>query len=440
MSGIAKVLLEQGMKVSGSDLQFSNTVENLQQAGIIAYKGHSAENMDPEIDLVVYSSAVPWDNEEIQWAVQHKIPVLKRGEMLARMVNGKNTIAVAGAHGKTTTSAMVYTVLKECEVDPSFIVGGELQGTNINARLGKGSYFVVEADESDASFLELKPNIAVITNVEDDHLDYYKSVDKLKNAFLQFVHQVKDSGFALLFGGDEYNCFIKKNTDAKVILYGEDVECDYCLRNWSSTGVGSQFEVYRHNDLLGRAEISVPGKHNAFNALAAIAVAWESGLPWGKIQKGINKYSGTNRRFQIMGHSNEVIIVDDYAHHPTEIKATIAAARNYHPEGRIVVVFQPHRYSRTKILGRQLGEAFQQADEIIITKIYSAGEKPLDGITGEIVFQAAEAMGYQACYIPEIDQIKSYLLKNIKPDDLIITMGAGDIWKLGPDLLSEISR
>lgn len=440
MSGIAKVLLKQGIKVSGSDLQFSSTVEDLQQAGIIIYKGHSAANMEVGIDLVVYSSAVPLDNAEIKWAAKHNIPILKRGEMLARLVNDKQTIAVAGAHGKTTTTAMVYTVLKECGVDPSFIVGGELQGTNINACLGEGDYFVVEADESDASFLELKPYIAVITNIEDDHLDYYKSVDKLKDAFRQFVHQVDNKGFTLLFGGDEYNQYIKNCTDSRVILYGEDEACDYYLKNWLSTGAGSQFDVYHQKSILGRIEISVPGEHNALNALAAIAIAWENNLPWGKIKTGIKKYGGTKRRFQVIGCSDKVIIVDDYAHHPTEIKATIEAAKNYHPAGRIVVVFQPHRYSRTQLLGEQLGEAFNQVDEVIIAEIYSAGEKPLAGVTGEIVYNAAINKGYPALYIPAITDIESYLMENMQEKDLIITMGAGDIWKLGPDLLSKINH
>jgi len=440
MSGIAKILLEQGMKVSGSDLQFSETVEGLQHAGIITYQGHSAANMEAGIDLVVYSSAVPWSNEEIQWAVKNRIPVLKRGEMLARIVNDKNTIAVAGAHGKTTTSAMVYTVLEECGVDPSFIVGGELQGTSMNARLGQGEFFVVEADESDASFLELKPHIAIITNIEDDHLDYYKSVDKLNDAFRQFVNQVNHEGFALLFGGDANNLHIKQNAAGRVIIYGENEDCDYQLKNWRSTGSGSQFDVYQQGRMIGQAEISVPGKHNAFNALAAIAVAWENQLPWEKISAGIRKYCGAKRRFQIMGHTDKLTIVDDYAHHPTEIMATIEAARHYHPSGRIVVVFQPHRYTRTKLLGRQLGEAFEQADEVIIAGIYSAGEKPLEGITGEIVFNAARNKGYHAHYIPALTDIESYLLSNIQADDLIITMGAGDIWKLGHELLSKMNH
>lgn len=437
MSGIAKVLLEQGMKVSGSDLQFSNTMENLQQAGIITYLGHSAANMDAGIDLVVYSSAVPWDNEEIQWAIKNGVSVLKRGEMLARIVSGKNTIAVAGAHGKTTTSAMVYTVLEECEVNPSFIVGGEMQGTNINAHLGRGDYFVVEADESDASFLELKPNIAIITNIEDDHLDYYKSVDKLNEAFEQFLAQVDSQGFALLFGGDENNLRIKEKSNCRIILYGEDTSCDYYFKNWFSQGAGSRFDVYKQGHMIGQAEISVPGRHNAYNALAAIAIAWENQLPWEKIQAGIKKYLGAKRRFQVMGRNKEIIVVDDYAHHPTEVKATIEAARHYHPSGRIIVVFQPHRYSRTQLLGQQLGEAFQQADEAIIAGIYSAGEKPLPGITGELIFNAAREKGCQAQYIPDVKDIKSYLLRSIQAGDLIITMGAGDIWKLGPELLGN---
>lgn len=440
MSGIARVLLEQGMKVSGSDLQFSSTVADLQQAGIIAYQGHSSANMDAGIDLVVYSSAVPWENEEIQWAVKNGITVLKRGEMLGRIVNGKNTIAVAGAHGKTTTSAMVYTVLQECGVEPSFIVGGEIQGTNINAHLGQGDHFVVEADESDASFLELKPNIAIITNIEDDHLDYYKSVDKLNEAFRQFLTQVDSKGFALLFGGDANNLRLKDKSNSHIILYGEDPGCDYYFANWHSQGVGSRFDVYKQGDMIGAAEISVPGRHNAYNALAAIAVAWENQLPWEKIQAGIKKYHGAKRRFQFMGCNKKISVVDDYAHHPTEIKATIEAARYYHPTGRIIVVFQPHRYSRTKLLGQQLGEAFLQADEAIIAGIYSAGEKPLPGITGEVVFAAARNTGCQVQYIPDINDIKSYLLSNSQEGDLVITMGAGDIWKLGPDLLTAMGK
>ena len=439
MSGIAKVLLEQGIKVSGSDLQFSSTMENLRQLGISIYQGHSASNMEEGIDLVVYSSAVPLGNEEIKWAVKNHIPVLKRGQMLAQLVNDKRGIAIAGAHGKTTTTAMVYTVLKECGVNPSFIVGGQLQGTDINAHLGIGDFFVVEADESDASFLELKPNIAVITNIEDDHLDFYKSVDKLKDAFSQFVNQVDHQGFALLYGGDEYNQFIKSNTDSRVILYGEDEDFDYYLKDWVTTGTGSHFEVYHQKKHLGLAEISVPGKHNALNALAAIAIAWESKLPFAMIIAGIKKYGGTNRRFEVIGANDKVIIVDDYAHHPTEIKATIEAARNYHPSGRIIVVFQPHRYSRTQLLGKQLGEAFNKVDKVIISEIYAAGEKPLAGITGEIVYNAAMNKGLPAHYIPAVTDIESYLMENMQDNDLIITMGAGDIWKLGPDLLHKIN-
>ncbi len=440
MSGIAKVLLEQGKKVSGSDLQYSNTVENLKQQGITIYKGHSASNMQSGIDLVVYSSAVPLDNEEVKWAIKNNIPVLKRGEMLAHLVNHKKTIAVAGAHGKTTTTAMVYSILEACGSDPSFIVGGELQESSVNAQLGKGDFFVVEADESDATFLELKPYIAVITNIEDDHLDFYKSVENLKKAFRQFADSTDRDGFALLYGGDEYNRYIKSCISARVILYGEDEKCDYYFKNWLTTGNGSKFDVYHKNDYLGKVEISVPGKHNACNALAAIAIAWENDLPFSGIKRGIKNYSGMKRRFQIIGMNEEFSVVDDYAHHPTEIKATIEAARNYHPNGRIIVIFQPHRYSRTQLLGKQLGEAFNQVDKVIISEIYSAGEKPLPGITGELVYKAAVEKGYPAVYIPAVQDIEDYLIDNIQEKDLIITMGAGDIWKLGPSLLHKTSH
>lgn len=440
MSGIAKVLLKQGKKVSGSDLQYSKTIEDLRQQGILTYKGHSSSNMQPGIDLVVYSSAVPLDNEEIKWAMANNIPVLKRGEMLARLVQGKKTIAVAGAHGKTTTTAMVYTILQQCGLDPSFIVGGELQENNANAQLGQGDYFVVEADESDASFLELKPYIAVITNIEDDHLDYYKSVENLKNAFYEFVSQVDCQGLALLYGGDEYNRAIKKRNNTKILLYGEDDSCEYYFKNWLNTGTGSTFDVYHGKDYLGKAEISIPGRHNACNALAAIAIAQENGLPFSDIQAGIKKYRGTKRRFQVIGVNEKFTVVDDYAHHPTEIKATIEAARNYHQTGRIIVVFQPHRYSRTQLLGRELGEAFEKVDKVIISDIYSAGEKPLAGVTGELIYKAAIKKGCPAIYIPDVIEIESHLMADIRENDLIITMGAGDIWKLGLSLLHKASQ
>jgi UDP-N-acetylmuramate--alanine ligase len=440
MSGIARVLAQQGYKVSGSDLQVNDTTSRLEEIGVEIFKGHSSSNLKEGVDLLVTSSAVPQDNIELRLAREKKIPILKRGQMLAHLANAKKAVAVAGAHGKTTTTSMLYMVLANCGTDPSFIVGGELQGSELNAKLGRGDYFVVEADESDASFLDLRPYIALITNVEDDHLDYYKSVDNIRKAFRQFVEQIRPEGFAMLYGGDAFNRSLVKDLtlNKRLLFYGEDLYNDYYFLNWESIGLGSRFDVYKRDlGFLGRFELAVPGKHNALNALAAIASALELGLEMEPIKSALKNFHGARRRFQIQGQKALVTVVDDYAHHPTEIRATIDAARNFH-SGRVMVLFQPHRYSRTQLLGRQLGEALINADLAIITEVYSAGEEAIPGISGEVVCQAAQNIGCHSVYIPQREEIIPYLLQISQENDLIITMGAGDIWKLGLQLLEVL--
>lgn len=440
MSGIARVLSQQGYKVSGSDLQINHTTQKLGEIGIEIFQGHSSSNLKEGVDLLVVSSAVPQDNIELSLAAKRNIPILKRGQMLAQLANAKKAVAVAGAHGKTTTTSMLYMVLANCGTDPSFIVGGELQGSDLNAQLGKGDYFVVEADESDASFLELRPYIALITNVEDDHLDYYKSMDNIKKAFRQFIGQVRAEGFAMLYGEDDFNRSLADDLalNRRLLFYGEDLSNDYYLLNWEPIGLGSRFDVYkRGSGCLGGFELAVPGKHNALNALAAIASAVELGLEVEPIRSALKNFCGTRRRFQVQGQRALITIVDDYAHHPTEIRATIDAARNFH-SGRVIVVFQPHRYSRTKLLGRQIGEALKDADLSIITAVYSAGEEAIPGISGEALAQAAQNIGCHSLYIPRKEEIISYLLQRSRENDLIITMGAGDIWELGLQLLEVL--
>ncbi len=437
MSGIATVLVDQGFKVSGSDLQNGSSTKKLKELGIEVFNGHSSSNLKEGVDLLVISSAIPQDNVELELARKREIPVLKRGQMLANLINIKKGIAIAGAHGKTTTTSMIYTVLSNCGLDPSFIVGGELQDSQLNARTGESDLFIAEADESDASFLDIKPYIAVVTNIEDDHLDYYKSFDNIKNAFKQFVDGVSPEGFALLCGEDNCNQAIRNQTQGKVILYGEDSSNDYCLKNWQSTGLGSVFAVFRKNEYLGDIELSVPGKHNALNALAAVALGLEMALDFKEIKEAIKRFSGTKRRFEILGKRGRITVVDDYAHHPTEIAATINAAKYYH-DGRILVIFQPHRYSRTKIMGRELGKALAEADSLVVTEVYAAGEKNIPGISGKLVFEAAKNANVNTEYIPVIDDIAEYLIENVQENDLIITMGAGDIWKLGSVILERL--
>lgn len=437
MSGIARVLTEEGYRVSGSDLQSNHVTTKLSDLGVEIYQGHSSSNVREGVDLLVISSAIPQDNPEIRMALEKKIPVLTRGQMLAVLVNRKKGIAVAGAHGKTTTTSMIYSCLKTCGLDPTFIVGGELKGSGLNACIGTGQFSVVEADESDASFLALNPYIAVVTNIEDDHLDYYGSVDNIRKAFKQFIEQVSRDGFAVLYGEDEYNQVIKSQVSNRVITYGEAASNDCYLSAWKPVGMGSQFELYRYGQSEGVFELGVPGKHNALNALAAIAIAMELGGDKENIKKAIKEFKGAGRRFEITGQKKGITVVDDYAHHPTEIAVTLQAARDVYA-GRIIAIFQPHRYSRTKIKGVELGESLQGADLVIVTDVYSAGESPISGISGETVYNAAIEHGCNALYLPTFDAIEDYLLQNVRENDLVMTMGAGDIWKTGVMLLEKL--
>lgn len=438
MSGIAKVLREQGARVSGSDLQINGVTNNLKNIGVEVYGGHSASNLKEGIDLLVISSAIPADNVEVQTAIARNIPVIKRGQMLARMVNSHKGLAVAGAHGKTTTTSMLYSALAGCGLDPTLIVGGEIQGTQLNARLGRNEYYVVEADESDASFLGLKPYVAIVTNIENDHLDFYESMDRIQNAFIQFLNQITPDGFALLYGGDQNIQAIKGHISSRTLIYGEDSSYDYYLMNWKPCGMGSVFDVYKHGQYLGKLELSIPGRHNALNALAAAAAAIELGQDFNQVKEALKRFPGAKRRFQVVAVKENKIIVDDYAHHPTEIKATLEAARQFH-QARLVVIFQPHRYSRTKLLAQQFGTSFQQADLVVIMDVYSAGEIPLTNITGELVYQAARDAGCNAVYIPTMDEVEEFILEKIQAGDLLITMGAGDVWKLGAKIAEKLT-
>ncbi len=437
MSGIARVLTEEGYRVSGSDLQGNSISEKLSKLGVEVFQGHCSSYVREGIDCLVVSSAIPADNPELLAAHHKNIPVLSRGQMLAELVNKRKGIAVAGAHGKTTTTSMIYMCLSYNGLDPTFIVGGELQGSRLNACLGKGIYAVVEADESDASFLELNPYIAVITNIEDDHLDYYKSLENIQKAFRQYIDQVSPDGFAVLYGEDQYNQIIKSITSTRVITYGEDHSNDYYLSDWKPSGMGSIFTIYQQGDRVGDLELSVPGKHNAINALAAVAITLELGGSLEETRKAIKDFKGAGRRFELTGSKNGITIIDDYAHHPTEIRVTIEAARKVH-NGRIIVVFQPHRYSRTQLLGEKLGESLQEADLIVVTDVYSAGEKPIDGISGLNVYQAALKTGSNAVYLPTFMDIEEYLVERLEENDMVISMGAGDIWKIGKEILDKL--
>ncbi|MEW6662255.1 MAG: UDP-N-acetylmuramate--L-alanine ligase [Bacillota bacterium] len=438
MSGLAKILLALGYPVSGSDLKKSKVTDRLERAGALIVEGHSPQNLRSEVDLVVVSTAIPKENPEMMEAQAKGIPVIQRAELLARLMKRQKAIAVAGAHGKTTTTSMIAMVLDKNGLDPTVIVGGELNDIGGNARLGHGRYLVAEADESDKSFLKLCPYIAVITNIENDHLDNYGTFANIVGSFEEFIEKVPEEGFVVACTDDPELKRIAKDGRRKFITYGLNGSPDYSAKKLKIRGLGSTAEVYYRKERLGILKLGVPGKHNVSNALAAVAVGHELGLPFDDIATALATFRGVDRRFQILGISDGIQVVDDYGHHPTEIRATLAAAKATNPR-RLIVAFQPHRYSRTKLLAKEFGPAFQDADLAIITDIYAAGEAPIEGISGETIAREAASFCPHVEYIPGLEEVVQYLLRVCEPGDLVLTMGAGNIYQAGEVLVEHLT-
>ena len=441
MSAIAKVLLELGYPVSGSDLHLSETTKRLENMGARIFLGHHDENLDHQVGTVVVSSAIPKDNNEVVKAQVLDIPVIQRAQMLAMLMNRQKGIAVAGAHGKTTTSSMISLVFEKNEMDPTVVVGGELNDIGGNAKLGQGEYLVAEADESDGSFLKLYPYISVVTNIEDDHLDYYGTRENIIKAFQEFIFQTDPKGFTVLCLDDPVSKEMLPliQSEKKVITYGFTSDADIYARDVRLNGLYTKAAVYNRDMLLGELRLSIPGKHNILNALATVAVSINCGLSFSAIANSLQPFRGVQRRFQDIGECSGIHIVDDYAHHPTELKATLAAAKTLNPE-RIVAVFQPHRYTRTHLLAHEFGMAFCDADILIIDEIYAAGETPIPGVnTGLIVEEIKKQSGQPVEYIVGKAEIEERLFGLIKPGDLVITLGAGNIWAVGTDLLQRLN-
>lgn len=435
MSGLAQILLASGQPVSGSDLKENRFTDLLARRGAIIFRGHHPAHLRPEVERVIISSAVPRDNPEVQEAERRGLPVWKRGQLLAELMSPKRGIAVAGAHGKTTTTAMIALILVAGGLDPTAAVGGYVPILGSNARYGSSPLFVAEADESDGSFLLLSVEIAVATNVEDDHLDHYGSLEEIVKAFRRFLGQVKPSGTAVLCAEDPILRELAEGLKVSPLTYGFREGSDFQARAVELRGLGSAFKVYHRGKPLGALELGVPGKHNVLNALAALAVGWHLGLPLGSVQEGLAGFRGVERRFQILGGNGHIWVVDDYAHHPTEIRATLAAACQVGAR-RMVVVFQPHRYTRTRFLYRQLGEALQKADVVIINDIYAAGETPLPGVTSELIVRSLREGGHPAVhYLPTAAETLEFLQKNCRPGDLVLTIGAGDVYRVGEALV-----
>ncbi|WP_251378620.1 UDP-N-acetylmuramate--L-alanine ligase [Paenibacillus sp. YPG26] len=438
MSAIARVMLEMGYTVTGSDVASQELTEKLAAKGAKIYIGHTASQVEGA-DLVVYSTALPKDNVERVEAEKRGIPVIHRAQMLARLLNEGKGVAVAGAHGKTTTSSMIALVMEECGTDPTFIIGGEIMNVGTNAKAGQGEYVVAEADESDGSFLQYHPALGVVTNIEADHLENYdSSFDRLKEAYVQFLNQIKPDGKAIVCGDDENIRELLPNLSGQVITYGIHQQCDYMASDIVLGDRKVTFTLNTQGEALGQVELSVPGQHNVYNAMATIIVCLEAGIPFAEIVRAIVLFSGAKRRFQVLSEARDILVIDDYAHHPTEIEATINAAKA--TGKRIVAVFQPQRYTRTFFLLDAFSRAFTEADEVIITDIYSpAGEKEIEGVhSSKLVELIKQNSNPSARYIPTKQEVITDLEGRIRPGDLVLTMGAGDIYKVGYALADQL--
>lgn len=440
MNGIAMIMLGLGFKVSGSDLKPSVVTERLEALGATFYTGHSRNNLG-NADLVVASTAIPPDNEELAEAKKRGLKVVHRSEMLAWLMNRQKGIAVAGAHGKTTTTSMLALVFEKNNLEPTIIIGGELADIGGNAKLGRGEYLIAEADESDGSFLKLEPLIEVITNIEDDHLDYYKSVDKIINAFRKFLAKVPENGLAVVCLDDPKLAELLEGFDRPRKTYALDnLEADYIVSNIQLDNNVTSGDIYYQGSYLGTLKLKVPGRHNLSNALAVVAAARFVGLSFDRIAAVLENFSGAGRRFQLTGEVGGIKVVDDYAHHPTEIKATLKAAVQVNT-GRVISVFQPHRYTRTSILGERFGEAFTDADIVIVSELYSAGEQPIEGVSAKKIISAIERHdGREVIFLPTTREIVDFLVRTVRPGDMVITMGAGDIWNAGVELVNRLKE
>ena len=438
MSGIAELLLNLGYRVSGSDLRLSDTTERLARAGAKIVSGHGAANIPEDARVVVVSSAVRADNEEVLEAHRRKIPVIPRAEMLAELMRMKYGIAIAGTHGKTTTTSMVATVLAAAGWDPTAVVGGKLNSLGSNAKLGSGDFLVAEADESDGSFVKLSPTVAVVTNIDPEHLDYYSGIGQIKETFLHFLNKVPFYGFAVLCVDHPNVLELIPSLQKTYVTYGFSHQADYRADAVVPEGMTNRFRVMRREQLLGEVTLTAAGRHNVSNALAAVTVASELGIPVDKIREGLADYRGVHRRFQVKGERGGVTVVDDYGHHPAEIRATLSAAREVWPDRRIVVGFQPHRYSRTNALFQEFLSAFHEADLLLVFDVYPAGEEPIPGASGERLSEAIRDHGHKATfYAGKATEAAADVVPRLRPGDIFLIMGAGDVWKLADVVVSR---
>ena len=438
MSGIAELLLNLGYTVSGSDLKSTEITERLKRFGGHILQGH-VENQVGDADVVVVSSAVDADNPEVRAARQASIPVIPRAEMLAELMRLKYSIAVAGAHGKTTTTSIVSAVLDRGGLDPTVVIGGKLKSIGTNARLGEGEFIVAEADESDGSFLKMSPTIAVVTNIDREHLDHYPDLDAIKSAFLEFIDRIPFYGLAVLCLDNESVQGLIPEIKKRYTTYGMSTQADVQARNVIFEGLRSRFTLHHKGEPLGDIRLNLTGIHNVYNAMASVAVGFELGIPFETVKAALETVEGVQRRLEIKGDVNGITIVDDYGHHPTEIKTTLQAAKEAWPDRRMVVVFQPHRYSRTLALFDEFTRSFYQSDVLLVLPIYSAGEKVLEGVDNVSMCDGIRQHGHKEVICKDTIAAAVAGLKDILvPGDILLTLGAGDVWKVGEEVLREL--
>ena len=439
MSGIAELLLNLGYQVSGSDLKSTDITRRLARLGGTIYEGHAAENI-ADADVVVISSAVKEDNAEVAAARNRSIPVIPRAEMLAELMRLKYSVAVAGAHGKTTTTSMVSAVLAAGHLDPTIVIGGKLRGADTNAVLGQGNYIVAEADESDGSFLKMAPSIAVVTNIDREHLDFYADLDAIVQTFARFIDRIPFYGLAVLCLDNEHVQNLIPHIKKRYTTYGVSSQADIQAREIRCDGLCSHYQAYHRGRHLGKIRLNLPGIHNVYNSLAGIAVGVELDIPFATIRTALETLEGVRRRLEIKGTAGGITVIDDYAHHPTEIKTTLQSARCSWPGHRLVGVFQPHRYTRTQALFDDFTRAFYETDKLILLPIYSAGEAAIAGISHTLLCEGIQTHGHKDVTCTDgFEQALTVLRQEVRAGDVVITMGAGDVWKLGETFLQTLA-
>lgn len=440
MSGIAELLLNLGYQVSGSDIKASDITDRLKKLGGNIFIGHDEKHVEGA-DVVVTSSAIEIENPEVFAARRSSIPVIPRAEMLAELMRLKYSVAIAGAHGKTSTTSIVASVLGKGGLDPTVVIGGKLKSIGSNAVLGQGDYIVAEADESDGSFLKMSPTIAVVTNIDREHLDYYQGLTDIRNVFLSFIHRIPFYGLAVLCLDNEHVQSLIPEIRKRFTTYGMSIQADLQARDIEFKGLQSTFSVFHMGKKLGKVLLNLPGMHNVSNSLAAVAVGLELGISFDVIKGALESHEGVQRRLEVKGEINGITVVDDYGHHPTEIKATLMAAKKSWPEKRLVVIFQPHRYTRTKALFEEFTRSFYESDIVIVLPIYAASEKKIEGVDSYKLYESILAHGHrEVIYKEDFNSAVKHLKDNLRKGDLLLTVGAGDVHLVGTEVLKTLDR